>query len=59
MWLSEIRRRGTGSGEPAGISVNAAGDIYLETAAARICIKNSGEIIIEGGVTVNGSKLGE
>ncbi|MGM9591637.1 MAG: hypothetical protein ACI3VK_02845 [Oscillospiraceae bacterium] len=57
MWLSEIKRKSGPDGALSEISVNAEGDINLETASARICIKNSGEIIIEGSVTVNGSSL--
>ena len=57
MWLSEIKRKDEHSCTLPDISVNAAGDINLETAAARICIKNSGEILIEGSVTVNGQAL--
>ena len=57
MWLSEIKRKAEPTGTLPDISVNAAGDINLETAAARICIKNSGEIVIEGIVTVNGSAI--
>lgn len=57
MWLSEIKRKAEPTGTLPDISVNADGDINLETAAARICIKNSGEIIIEGTVTVNGSTI--
>ena len=57
MWLSEIKRKAEPTGTLPDISVNAAGDINLETAAARICIKNSGEIVIEGTVTVNGSVI--
>lgn len=57
MWLSEIKRKAEPTGTLPDISVNAAGDINLETAAARICIKNSGEIVIEGAVTVNGSAI--
>lgn len=57
MWLSEIKRRSETAGTVPEISVNAAGDINLETAAARICIKNSGEIILEGAVTVNGKEI--
>ena len=57
MWLSEIKRKSEPDGALSEISVNADGDITLETANARICIKNSGEIIIEGRVTVNGSSL--
>ena len=57
MWLSEIKRKAEPAGTLPDISVNAAGDINFETAAARICIKNSGEIIIEGTVTVNGSVI--
>lgn len=57
MWLSEFKRRSEPSGTLPDISVNADGDINLETAAAKICIKNSGEIIIEGTVTVNGAAI--
>ncbi len=57
MWLSEIKRKSEPSDSLSEISVNADGDINLETANARICIKNSGEIIIEGSVTVNGSAI--
>lgn len=57
MWLSKIKRKAEPTGTLPDISVNAAGDINLETAAARICIKNSGEIVIEGTVTVNGSAI--
>ena len=57
MWLSEIKRKAEPTGTLPDISVNAAGDINLETAAARICIKNNGEIVIEGTVTVNGSAI--
>lgn len=57
MWLSEIKRKSEPDGALSEISVNADGDINLETASARICIKNSGEIIIEGSVTLNGSSL--
>ena len=57
MWLSEIKRKSEPDGALSGVSVNADGDINLETANARICIRNSGEIIIEGSVTVNGSSL--
>ena len=57
MWLSEIKRKSEPDGALSGVSLNADGDICLETANARICIKNSGEIIIEGSVTVNGSAL--
>ncbi len=57
MWLSEIKRKAEPTGTLPDISVNAAGDINLETAAARICIKNSGEIVIEGAVTINGSAI--
>ncbi len=57
MWLSEIKRRGEQSSALPDISVNADGDINLETAAASIRIKNSGEIVIEGTVTVNGRAI--
>ena len=57
MWLSEIKRKGEQSSTLPDISVSAAGDINLETAAARICIKNSGEIVIEGSITVNGQAI--
>ncbi len=57
MWLSEIKRRGEQSSALPDISVNADGDINLETAAASIRIKNSGEIVIEGTVTVNGRTI--
>ena len=57
MWLSEIKRKSEPDGALSEISVNADGDINLETAAARICIKNSGEITLEGTVTVNGKTL--
>lgn len=57
MWLSEIKRKDEHSCTLPDISVNAAGDINLETAAARIYIKNSGEIVIEGTVTVNGQAI--
>ncbi len=57
MWLSEIKRKSEQSSTLPDISVSAAGDINLETAAARICIKNSGEIVIEGTVTVNGQAI--
>lgn len=51
------QKKGRADRHAADISVNAAGDINLETAAARICIKNNGEIVIEGTVTVNGSAI--
>lgn len=57
MWLSEYKRKGEAVGTLPDISVTAAGDINLETAAARICIKNSGEVIIEGTVTINGNAV--
>ncbi len=57
MWLSEIKRKDEHSCTLPDISVNADGDINLETAAARICIKNSGQIVIEGTVTVNGQAI--
>ena len=57
MWLSEMKRRGEQSSALPDISVNADGDINLETAAAFIRIKNSGEIVIEGTVTVNGQAI--
>ena len=57
MWLSEVKRKAEQSATLPDISVSAAGDINLETAAARICIKNSGEIVIEGTVTVNGRAI--
>ena len=57
MWLSEIKRRREPDGALPEISVSADGDINLETANARICIKNSGQIIIEGSVTLNGSAI--
>lgn len=57
MWLSEYKRKGESAGTLPEISVTAAGDINLETAAARICIKNSGEVIIEGTVTINGNAV--
>ncbi len=55
MWLSEIKRKSEPDGALPEISVSADGDINLETANARICIKNSGQNIIEGSVTLNGS----
>nr|DAG12555.1 MAG TPA: Putative Vgr protein-stranded beta-helix, All beta proteins.95A [Caudoviricetes sp.] len=57
MWLSEIKRKSEPDGALSEVSVNADGDINLETANARICIKNNGDIIIEGSVTVNGSSV--
>lgn len=57
MWLSEVKRKTEQSFTLPDISVNSAGDINLETANARICIKNSGEIVIEGTVTVNGKVI--
>ncbi len=57
MWLSEIKRRSEPYDSLPLIGVNAAGDIILETAAARICIKNGGEIILEGTVKVNGKTI--
>ena len=57
MWLSEIKRRGESSGTLPEISFTPEGDISLETAAARICIKNGGQIVIEGTVTVNGKNI--
>ena len=57
MWLSEIRRKSEQSLTLPDISVSAEGDINLETARARICIKNSGEIVIEGTVSVNGRAI--
>ena len=57
MWLSEVTRKTEQSATLPDISVNSAGDINLETASARICIKNSGEIVIEGTVTVNGRTI--
>ncbi len=57
MWLSEIKRRSEPCDSLPLIGVNSAGDIILETAAARICIKNSGEITLEGAVTVNGKTI--
>ena len=57
MWLSEIRRKSEQPLTLPDISVNAEGDINLETASARICIKNSGEIVIEGTVSVNGRAI--
>ena len=55
MWLSEIRRKSEQSLTLPDISVSAEGDINLETAS--ICIKNSGEIVIEGTVSVNGRAI--
>ena len=57
MWLSEIRRKSEQSLTLPDIIVSAEGDINLETASARICIKNSGEIVIEGTVSVNGRAI--
>ena len=57
MWLSEIKRKNEPDGSLSGMSVNAEGDLSLETANAKICIKNSGEIILEGSVTVNGRAI--
>lgn len=57
MWLSEIRRKSEQPLTLPDISVSAEGDINLETASARICIKNSGEIVIDGTVTVNGRTI--
>lgn len=57
MWLSEIKRRSEPCDSLPLIGVNSSGDIILETAAARICIKNSGEITLEGAVTVNGKTI--
>lgn len=57
MWLSEIKRKSEPFDSLPIMGVNAAGDIILETAKARICIKNSGEIAIEGTVTVNGKAI--
>ena len=57
MWLSEIKRKSEPDEALPEISVSADGDINLETANARICIKNSGQIIIEGSVTLNGSAI--
>ena len=57
MWLSEIRRKSEQSLTLPDISVSAEGDINLETTSARICIKNSGEIVIEGTVSVNGRAI--
>ena len=57
MWLSEIKRKSEPDGALPEISVSADGDINLETANARIFIKNSGQIIIEGSVTLNGSAI--
>lgn len=57
MWLSEIKRRGEDSGTLPEISFTPDGDINLETAAARICITNGGEVVIEGTVTVNGKEI--
>lgn len=57
IWLSEIRRKSEQSLTLPDISVSAEGDINLETASARICIKNSGEIVIEGTVSVNGRAI--
>lgn len=57
MWLSEIKRKSEANDMLPLICTNAQGDIILETAAARICIKNSGEISLEGTVKVNGSSI--
>ena len=57
MWLSEIKRRGESNGTLPVIRFTPEGDIDLETAAARICIKNGGQIVIEGAVTINGENI--
>lgn len=51
------QKKGRADRHSARYKRERAGDINLETAAARICIKNSGEIVIEGAVTINGSAI--
>lgn len=57
MWLSEIKRKSEANDMLPRICANAQGDIILETASARICVKNSGEILLEGTVKINGSAI--
>lgn len=57
MWLSEIKRKSEKNDMLPRIGTNAQGDIILETASARVCVKNSGEILLEGTVKVNGSAI--
>lgn len=57
MWLSEIKRKSEPLGSLPDISFTADGDIVLETAGARVVITNSGDIRLEGSVTVNGKAI--